>query len=271
LPPLSQQYSEKLKHFFSYDLTAFNTDGGLQKPLRARVDMQICSSLHVCIEAAAAAAAAADDAGQVLTFLARTSTSTTPKFGIKVLACSNSQTTSNNSKRPPTRAALITHLLLLIAASTSADDSFCVKDGSSNMLFERLTSSGLGLTIGSIGGSTVRNITFRSVLSSRGCVLSHACAINRDIYMPDTFKVPSTPPLPVPLLHYLYPASADLPLQGIYLKFRGSGGLITDILYANTHYLLPPFVTSSACTRTSLWTRPRSTAATPNTQTVYSS
>jgi hypothetical protein len=42
-----------------------------------------------------------------------------------------------------------------------ADDSFCVKDGSSNMLFERLTSSGLGLTIGSIGGSTVRNITFR--------------------------------------------------------------------------------------------------------------
>jgi len=44
---------------------------------------------------------------------------------------------------------------------TSSDDSFCVKDDSSNMLFERLTSSGLGLTIGSIGGSTVRNITFR--------------------------------------------------------------------------------------------------------------
>jgi hypothetical protein len=36
-----------------------------------------------------------------------------------------------------------------------------VKDSSSNMLFERLTASGLGLTIGSIGGSTVKNITFR--------------------------------------------------------------------------------------------------------------
>ena len=29
------------------------------------------------------------------------------------------------------------------------------------MLFERIVASGVGLTIGSIGGSTVRNITFR--------------------------------------------------------------------------------------------------------------
>ena len=43
------------------------------------------------------------------------------------------------------------------------DDSFCVKDGSENMLFERIRSSGLGLTIGSIGNSVVRNITFRDV------------------------------------------------------------------------------------------------------------
>jgi len=50
------------------------------------------------------------------------------------------------------------------------DDCFCVKDGSENMLFERITASGLGLTIGSIGGSTVRNITFRNV------------------YMPNTYK-----------------------------------------------------------------------------------
>jgi hypothetical protein len=78
------------------------------------------------------------------------------------------------------------------------DDSFCVKDGSSNMLFERLTSSGLGLTIGSIGGSTVRNITFRlrcrcivavksSFLAFIHCTSrSSTC---RDVYMPDTFKV----------------------------------------------------------------------------------
>lgn len=36
-----------------------------------------------------------------------------------------------------------------------------MKDNSENMLFERIEASGLGLTIGSIGNSTVRNITFR--------------------------------------------------------------------------------------------------------------
>eukprot|EP00041_Stephanoeca_diplocostata_P026189 m.699775 g.699775 ORF g.699775 m.699775 type:complete len:429 (-) comp22906_c0_seq19:2120-3406(-) len=41
------------------------------------------------------------------------------------------------------------------------DDCIAVKDGSTNMLFERINASGLGLTIGSIGGSIVRNITFR--------------------------------------------------------------------------------------------------------------
>jgi hypothetical protein len=43
------------------------------------------------------------------------------------------------------------------------DDCFCVKDGSENMLFERVNASGVGLTIGSISGSVVRNITFRDV------------------------------------------------------------------------------------------------------------
>jgi polygalacturonase len=42
------------------------------------------------------------------------------------------------------------------------DDSFCVKGGS-NMRFERLESSGLGLTIGSIGNQTVENITFQDI------------------------------------------------------------------------------------------------------------
>ncbi len=41
------------------------------------------------------------------------------------------------------------------------DDCIAVKDGSSDMLFERITASGLNLTVGSIGGSSVRNITFR--------------------------------------------------------------------------------------------------------------
>jgi len=41
------------------------------------------------------------------------------------------------------------------------DDTVAIKDGSQNMLIERVNASGVGLTIGSIGGSTVKNITFR--------------------------------------------------------------------------------------------------------------
>lgn len=41
------------------------------------------------------------------------------------------------------------------------DDTIAVKDDSQDMLFERITASGVGLTIGSIGNSVVRNITFR--------------------------------------------------------------------------------------------------------------
>lgn len=41
------------------------------------------------------------------------------------------------------------------------DDCIAVKDGSENMLFERINASGLGLVIGSIGNSRVNNITFR--------------------------------------------------------------------------------------------------------------
>jgi len=48
------------------------------------------------------------------------------------------------------------------------DDCIAVKDSfigeSTNMLFERITASGLGLTVGSIGGTTVSNITFRDSL-----------------------------------------------------------------------------------------------------------
>ena len=36
-----------------------------------------------------------------------------------------------------------------------------LQDNSENMLFERITASGIGLTIGSIGNSIVNNITFR--------------------------------------------------------------------------------------------------------------
>ena len=68
------------------------------------------------------------------------------------------------------------------------------------MLFERLTSSGLGLTIGSIGGSTVRNITFRSRTHSHDSAsLFHSLAaltslVFRNVYMPNTFKVEPPPP-----------------------------------------------------------------------------
>lgn len=41
------------------------------------------------------------------------------------------------------------------------DDCISVKDGSTNMLFEHIEASGLGLVIGSIGSSRVSNITFR--------------------------------------------------------------------------------------------------------------
>ena len=61
------------------------------------------------------------------------------------------------------------------------DDCIAVKDNlwstdidretngrlSSNMLFERITASGLGLTIGSISGTTVQNITFRDSILYR--------------------------------------------------------------------------------------------------------
>lgn len=47
------------------------------------------------------------------------------------------------------------------------DDCIAIKDGSENMLFERLNASGLGLTIGSIGGSVNRNITVRDCYMHR--------------------------------------------------------------------------------------------------------
>jgi len=46
------------------------------------------------------------------------------------------------------------------------DDGIAVKDGSEDMLFERMDVSGVGITIGSIGASNVRNITFRDIRSS---------------------------------------------------------------------------------------------------------
>tara|TARA_B110000208_G_C11584379_1_gene363776 strand:- start:36 stop:785 length:750 start_codon:yes stop_codon:yes gene_type:complete len=41
------------------------------------------------------------------------------------------------------------------------DDSFCVKDGTSNVVIENINASGVGLTIGSIA-SHINNITFRN-------------------------------------------------------------------------------------------------------------
>lgn len=47
------------------------------------------------------------------------------------------------------------------------DDCIAVKDGAAHMLFERITCSGLGLVIGSIGKSKVENITFRDSVMPR--------------------------------------------------------------------------------------------------------
>ena len=44
------------------------------------------------------------------------------------------------------------------------DDCICVKDNSQHMLFERITASGLGLVVGSIGSSVVHNITFKDAV-----------------------------------------------------------------------------------------------------------
>lgn len=42
------------------------------------------------------------------------------------------------------------------------DDSFCIKGDTENVLVERVKASGIGLTIGSVGGGThIRNVTFR--------------------------------------------------------------------------------------------------------------
>eukprot|EP01047_Picozoa_sp_COSAG01_P064439 COSAG01_NODE_8526_length_2752_cov_29.698455_2_plen_476_part_00 len=70
------------------------------------------------------------------------------------------------------------------------DDCIAVKDGSNDMLFERIEASGIGLTIGSIGGSRNNNITFR------------------DCHMHETGK-------------------------GIYMKFRGDGGVVSNVTYAH--------------------------------------
>ena len=69
------------------------------------------------------------------------------------------------------------------------DDCFDVKGGQ-NMLIENVEASGFGLTIGSIGASTVQNITFRNA------------------HMHHTQK-------------------------GIYMKFRGDGGVIKNVTYEN--------------------------------------
>jgi hypothetical protein len=67
------------------------------------------------------------------------------------------------------------------------DDCIAVKDSflgvSSNMLFERIHASGLGLTVGSIGGTTVSNITFRDSLlyrSYKGIYMKFRVDIYRD-------------------------------------------------------------------------------------------
>jgi hypothetical protein len=63
------------------------------------------------------------------------------------------------------------------------DDCVAVKDGTKNVLVERVTASGVGLTIGSIGNSDVANITFRDCFmpdSYKGIYLKVATATGRE-------------------------------------------------------------------------------------------
>ena len=149
--------------------------------------------------------------------------------------------------------------------SPLADDSFCVKDGSSNMLFERLTSSGLGLTIGSIGGSTVRNITFRSRTHSHDSAsLFHSLAaltslVFRNVYMPNTFKVEPPPPA--------RPSRRDhTPCRASTSNFAAAAASSPTFCTNPKQPNRPnaPRSTSCvktlACTRTWSWTHPRSTS-----------
>ena len=82
------------------------------------------------------------------------------------------------------------HVYIHDCSIWNQDDCIAVKDGSNDMLFERIEASGVGLTIGSIGGSQNNNITFR------------------DCHMHKTFK-------------------------GIYMKFRGNGGVVSNVTYEN--------------------------------------
>ena len=53
------------------------------------------------------------------------------------------------------------------------DDTFCIKasgEDTENVLIENVRASGVGLSIGSIGGQAVRNITFRNVVMHREAV-----------------------------------------------------------------------------------------------------
>ena len=72
------------------------------------------------------------------------------------------------------------------------DDCIAVKDNSENMLFERIEASGVGVTIGSIGCSTVNNITFRDIhmhhtwkgiyMKFRGCGDENGARISNVLY-----------------------------------------------------------------------------------------
>ena len=81
------------------------------------------------------------------------------------------------------------------------DDCIAVKGNSRNMLFERNIASGVGLTIGSIGGEIVNNITFR------------------DTYMPNTIKG----------IYMKFNGAAN----------DAYGGRISNILYKNITILSP--------------------------------
>ena len=82
------------------------------------------------------------------------------------------------------------------------DDTFCIKDGTSNVLVERVNASGMGLTIGSIS-SNIKNITFRDVHmhhTKKGIYMKQVGRANANAAATAALlpPLPSLPPPPPP-------------------------------------------------------------------------
>ena len=119
---------------------------------------------------------------------------------------------------------LTTHIRRATAAAAGRPSSF-----------ERITASGVGLTIGSIGGSTVRNITFRDCYMHRSYKVAELERKSNEIQGRGRF-IQFTPVVDLQTKPKTVCLSSSS--QGIYMKFRGDG-LIADVTYENIYIEKP--------------------------------